>query len=89
MLKDYGVSEEVLTLYCDNFNAINIFKNPIQHSRAKKIDIHHHYITSLVEDKIIDLWHISTEKQLGDIFTKGLDASMYETLRLSLGLCIT
>ena len=28
-LKDYGVSGEVLTLYWDNLNAINISKNPI------------------------------------------------------------
>ena len=73
MLKDYG-SEEVLTLYCDNLNAINILKNLVWHSRMRHIDIRHHYIRSLVEDKIIDLWHISTKKQLVDIFTKGLDA---------------
>ena len=80
MLKDYGVFEEVLTLYCDNLSVISIYKNPVQHSRIKHIDIRHHYIQNLVEDKIIDLRHISTENQLADIFTKGLDASMYESL---------
>ena len=88
MLKDYGLFGEVLTLYCDNLNAINISKNPIQHSRTKHIDIRNHYIWNLVEDKIIDLRHISTEDQLADIFTKGLDASRYESLRSSIGLCI-
>ena len=88
MLKDYGVSGEVQTLYCDNLNVISISKNPIQHSRTKHIDIRHHYIRNLVEDKIIDLSHVSTEDQLADIFTKELDASRYESLRSSLRLCV-
>ena len=77
MLKDFGVSREVLTLYYDNLSAINISKNPIQHSRTKHIDIRHHYIRNLIEDKIIDLRHVSIEDQMVDIFTKGLDASKY------------
>ena len=88
MLKDYGVSGAVQTLYCDNLNVISISKNPIQHSRTKHIDIRHHYIRNLVEDKIIDLSHVSTEDQLADIFTKELDASRYESLRSSLRLCV-
>ena len=88
ILKDYVISREILMIYCDNLSAINISKNPVQHSRTKHIDIPHHYIRSLVEDKIIDLRDIFIEKQLADIFTKGLDASRYESLRSSLGLCI-
>ena len=88
MLKDYGVSGEVLTLNCDNLNAINILKNPVQHSRTKHIDIRHHYIRNLVEEKIIDLRHVSIEDQPVDFFTKGLDTSRYESIRLSPGLCI-
>ena len=86
MLKDYGILEEVLTLYYDNLSEIHILKNPIQHSRTKHIDTRHHYIRSLVEDKIIDLRHISIDNQLANIFTKGLDVTRYETLRSSMGL---
>ena len=78
MLKDYRVSGEVLTLYYDNLSAINISKKSVQRSRIKHIDIRHHYIQNLVEEKIIDLRHVSTKDQLADIFTKGLDASKYE-----------
>jgi len=39
MLEEYDVKQGVLTLYCDNLSAINISKNPIQHSRTKHIDI--------------------------------------------------
>ena len=88
MLSEYNVEQDVLTLYCDNMNAINISKNPIQHSRTKHIDIRHHFIRDLVEDKVVTLEHVATENQLADIFTKALDANKFETLRGKLGICL-
>ncbi|XP_058775873.1 uncharacterized protein LOC131650164 [Vicia villosa] len=81
MLTEYNVTQNVMTLYCDNLSAINISKNPIQHSRTKHLDIRHHFIRELVEDKVIYLEHVSTELQLADIFTKALDATQFENLR--------
>ena len=88
MLNDYGVSQGVITLYCDNMSAISISKNPVQHSRTKHIDIRHHFIRELVEEKTINLEHVVSEKQLADIFTKGLDKNRFETLRAAIGLCM-
>ncbi|CAM8917209.1 unnamed protein product [Rhodiola kirilowii] len=73
MLEEYGVEQEVMTPYYDNMSAINISKNPVQHSSTKHIDIRHHFIRELVEKKVITLKNVSTEKQLADIFTKPLD----------------
>src|ERR1051325_2242319 len=87
MLTEYNVTQDVMTLYCDNLSAINIFKNPIQHSRTKHIDIRHHFIRDLVEEKLIKLEHVATELQLADIFTKALDARQFENLRGKLGIC--
>jgi hypothetical protein len=61
MLTEYNVTQDVMTLYYDNLSAINISKNPIQHNRTKHIDIRHHFIRELVEDKIIVLEHVATE----------------------------
>ncbi|KAK2376831.1 gag-protease polyprotein [Trifolium repens] len=88
MLSEYNVEQDVLTLYCDNMSAINISKNHIQHSRTKHIDIRHHLIRDLVEDKVVTLEHVATDNQLADIFTKALDASKFETLRGKLGICL-
>ncbi|CAJ2668305.1 unnamed protein product [Trifolium pratense] len=88
MLKEYSVEQDVMTLYCDNLSAINISKNPIQHSRTKHIDIRHHFIRELVEEKIVTLEHIASEEQLADIFTKALDANQFENLRGKLGICL-
>lgn len=75
-------------MYCDNMSAINIAKNPVQHSRTKHIDIRHHYIRELVESQQLKIDHVSTEHQLADIFTKALDNSRFEMLRTALGICI-
>ncbi|KAL3024667.1 hypothetical protein AAZX31_04G137700 [Glycine max] len=88
MLKEYNVEQDVMTLYCDNLSAINISKNPVQHSRTKHIDIRHHYIRELVDDKVITLEHVDTEEQIADIFTKALDANQFEKLRGKLGICL-
>jgi len=34
---------------CDNMSAINITKNPSQHSRTKHIEVRHHFIQDQVE----------------------------------------
>ena len=88
MLAEYDVGQDVMTLFCDNISAINISKNPVQHSKTKHIEIIHHFIRDLEEDKKIKLEYIHTEKKLADIFTKALDATRFENLRSSLGLCV-
>ena len=61
MLKDYGIDQGTMVVFCDNTSAINISKNPIFHSRTKHIDIRHHFIRDLVEDKIVSLEYVPIE----------------------------
>ena len=67
--------------YYDNSSAIDISKNPVQHSKTKHIEIMYHFIRNLVERKIVCLEYIPIERQNADIFTKPLDRSKFETLR--------
>ena len=87
MLEDYGIFQDTLHVYCDNTSAINISKNPVQHSRTKHIDIRHHFIRELVENKTVVIEHVTTEKQLADIFTKALDSTRFVSLRKTLKIC--
>ena len=87
MLTDYGIVLESFSVFCDNTSAINISKNPVQHSRTKYIDIRHHFITDLVETNVLVLEFVETEQQLVDIFTKALDFVRFEFLRKFLGVC--
>lgn len=87
MLSDYGISQGTMTVFCDNTSAINISKNPIQHSRTKHIDIRHHFIRELVESHVVSLDHVSTDNQLADLLTKPLDGLRFESLRTAVGVC--
>ena len=74
LLSDYGISQDTMVVYCDNSSAIDISKNPVQHSKTNYIEIRYHFIRDLVERKIVAL-------ENADIFTKPLDRSKFETLR--------
>ncbi|CAJ2637754.1 unnamed protein product [Trifolium pratense] len=52
-LEDYQVSSNNIPLYCDNTAAIQLSKNPILHSRAKHIEIKHHFIRDYVQRVVI------------------------------------
>lgn len=88
MLKEYNVKQDVMTLYYKNMQAINISKNLVQHNRTQHIDIHHHFIRELVDDKLITLDHVTNENQLADIFAKAMDVSQFKKLISTIGLCI-
>jgi hypothetical protein len=87
LLADYGFPQGMMIVYCDNTSAINISKNPVQHSRTKHIDIRHHFIRDLVEHQVVSLDYVSIENQLADLFTKPLDGSRFEYLRNAIGIC--
>ena len=76
-----------MVVFCDNTGIINISKNHVLHSRIKHIDIRHHFILELVEDKAISLEYVPIEGHIADILTKSLDVSRFESLRRSIGLC--
>jgi phage anti-repressor protein len=86
LLCDYGFTQDIMVIHCDNTSAINISKNPVQHSRTKHIDIRHHFIRDLVESREVALMFIPTENQLADILTKPLDGSRFESLRKAIGI---
>ena len=59
-------------LKSDNQGAIALAKNPVSHSRAKHIDLRHHFIRDAIEDKIIWLEYIPTVRMTADSLTKAL-----------------
>ena len=86
LLHDYGICQEHLTIYCDNTSAINISKNPVQHSKTKHIEIRHHFIRELVKDGTLTLEFIHTDDQKAGLFTKPLDSKRFEFIRQNIGV---
>jgi hypothetical protein len=70
----------------DNESAIRIAENPVEHSRTKHIDIRHHFLRDHQQKGDIEVFHVSTENQLADIFTKPLDEKTFCRLRSELNI---
>ncbi|GKB06312.1 copia protein [Tanacetum coccineum] len=68
----YGFQFNKIPLYCNNKSAIPLCCNNVQHSRAKHIDVHYHFIKEQVENRMVDLYFVQMEYQLADIFTQPL-----------------
>ncbi|GJU54168.1 retrovirus-related pol polyprotein from transposon TNT 1-94 [Tanacetum coccineum] len=85
-LTDYGFQFNKIHLYCDNKSVIALYCNNVQHSRAKHIDIHYHFIKEKVENGIVELYFVRTEYQLADIFTKPLPRERFNFLIDKLGM---
>ena len=71
-LEDYQINANSIPIYYDNTAVICLSNNPILHSRAKHIEIEHHFIRDYVQKGILDIQFIDTEHQWADIFTKPL-----------------
>ncbi|GKC14852.1 retrovirus-related pol polyprotein from transposon TNT 1-94 [Tanacetum coccineum] len=85
-LTDYGFTFNKIPLYCDNKSAIALCWNNVQHSRAKHINVHYHFIKEQVENRIVELYFVRTEYQLADIFTKLLPRERFNFLIEKLGM---
>nr|GEW73995.1 retrovirus-related Pol polyprotein from transposon TNT 1-94 [Tanacetum cinerariifolium] len=85
-LTDYSFDFNKIPLYCDNRSVIALCCNNIQHSRSKHIDIHHHFIQDQVERGVVELYFVTTDYQLTDIFTKALPRQRFEFILPRLGM---
>nr|GEZ27715.1 retrovirus-related Pol polyprotein from transposon TNT 1-94 [Tanacetum cinerariifolium] len=84
--RNYGFVFNKIPLYCDNCGAIALCCNNVQHSRSKHIDIQHHFIREQVEKCVVELYFVTTDYQLADIFTKALPKEQFEFLLLRLSM---
>ncbi len=78
ILKDFGIEMKEITIYEDNVGAIKLAENWASTKRTKHIDVRHHYVRELVENKMIEIKHISSENQPADMLTKNLSQATFE-----------
>ncbi|GJR31146.1 retrovirus-related pol polyprotein from transposon TNT 1-94 [Tanacetum coccineum] len=57
-----------------------------EHSWSKHIDIRHHFIREQVENGMVELYFVTMDYQLADIFTKALPRERFEFLLSRLGM---
>nr|GEU91701.1 copia protein [Tanacetum cinerariifolium] len=85
-LADYDIRLDDIPIICDNKEAIDLSKNPVQHSRTKHIEIRHHFLHDNVQKGNISIEKVSSEDNIADILTKPLKHEPFNYLRLGLGM---
>jgi hypothetical protein len=65
----------------DNSGALEIAKLPKMRPRTKHINIKFHHFREYVQNKLIQLFKISTEDQCADLFTKNLGKELFIKFR--------
>ncbi|GJS85275.1 hypothetical protein Tco_0751816 [Tanacetum coccineum] len=85
-LIDYDIRLDGVSIIHDNKGAIDLSKNPVQHSRTKHIESHHHFLRDNVQKGNISIEKVAFEDNIADIFTKPLKREVINYLRLGLGM---
>ena len=87
-LNELGLDEAIpnIILLGDNKSSIALVQNPEQHSCTKHIDVQHHYIQNLVEDRELIVNWVPTKKMLADGLTKTLTKNTFRSHCQQLGV---
>ncbi|GKB76630.1 hypothetical protein Tco_0943525, partial [Tanacetum coccineum] len=83
-LVDYGIRLDDIPMMRDNKGAIDLSKNPVQHSRTKHIEICHHFLRDNVQKGNISIKKVPSEDNITDILTKPIKRESFNYLRLGL-----
>ncbi len=75
-----------LTLNGNNEASISLTKNLESQNRTKYIDVQHHYIRELVNNKELKIEWVPSAKMLADGMMKALPADQFKKHRALLGL---
>ncbi|GJW22605.1 copia protein [Tanacetum coccineum] len=85
-LIDYGIRLNDVPIMRDNKGANDLSKNVVQHSRAKHIEIRHHFLSDNIQKGNISIEKVASNDNIADIFTKALKREVFNYLRLGLGM---
>ena len=70
-VREFGLKgSEPVELHVDNKSAIDVAYNPEHHTRMKHVERRHFFVRELVEDGVIRVPYVHTDRNLADFFTK-------------------
>lgn len=81
LLEDFRIQNSKTTLLCcENKVALHIAANPKFHERTKHIEVDCHLIREKIQPSMIKTFHVKTNMQLANVFTKALGVPTFMNL---------
>nr|GEU49317.1 copia protein [Tanacetum cinerariifolium] len=80
-LIDYCIRLDDILIICENKGSIDLSKNPMQQSRTKHIEIHHHLLHDNVQKGNISIEKVSSKDNIVDFLTKPFKREPFNYLR--------
>ena len=77
LVNELGLTQKVLTVFCDSQSVIHLTKNNRYHDKTKHINIKHHFIRDVVVGEIMVV-KIHTSENPADMLTKLLPVTKFE-----------
>uniref|UniRef100_A0A2N9HS85 Integrase catalytic domain-containing protein n=1 Tax=Fagus sylvatica TaxID=28930 RepID=A0A2N9HS85_FAGSY len=69
-LQDLGLKQDEYVVHCDSQSALDLSKNSTYHSRTKHIAVRYHWLRLIVDQQLMQLRKIHTDKNPADMLTK-------------------
>ncbi|GJY54736.1 hypothetical protein Tco_0446400 [Tanacetum coccineum] len=82
----YDVRIDDVPIMWDNKGAIDLSKNPMQHSRTKHIKIRHHFLRDNIQKRHTSIKKVPSVDNIANILTKPLKRESFNYLHLGLGM---
>lgn len=70
LLRELGIGQKGITIFCDNQSAIQLSKNQVYHARTEHIDVRYHFIRDIIDDGGVIMQKIHTTDNPADMLTK-------------------
>ena len=83
---ELGIEQRYYLIHCDSQITIHLTKNSSFHSKFKYIDIRYHWTRDVLEEKLLQLQKIHTDRNGSDMMTKHLSKVKHEFCRKIAGM---
>lgn len=80
------IGDDPIEIYCDNQSALCLAECDGFRARSKHIDVRHHFIRDKINDSLIKVFYLETEKMIADSLTKAVVGHKHNYCSVNMGL---